>query len=180
MVRSSREQWVGLETRTWSCGKRHGPLEASERRKRACCHHCAQSGYTRLRASFFGLKKTATPGVDEMTGRIAEHLEVNLLDLHPRVHTGAYRALPSRREYMPKADGRQRPLGIDAMARSFRLRWWRSPRQSMRRKRSRCQCAIVARHRCPGSARPPLRAHGGSHRTRTFTRQPRYALCERG
>src|SRR5271166_5334446 len=45
----------------------------------------------------------------------AEHLEANLLDLHARVHTGAYRALPSRRKYIPKADGRQRPLGIAAI-----------------------------------------------------------------
>ena len=45
----------------------------------------------------------------------AEHLEANLLDLHARVHTGAYRALPSLRKYIPKADGRQRPLGIAAM-----------------------------------------------------------------
>jgi RNA-directed DNA polymerase len=69
-----------------------------------------------LRASFFGLKKTAAPGVDEMTWtEYAEHLEANLLDLHARVHTGAYRALPSLRKYIPKADGRQRPLGIAAM-----------------------------------------------------------------
>jgi len=45
----------------------------------------------------------------------AEHLEANLLSLHVRVHTGAYRALPSRRKYIPKADGRQRPLGIAAI-----------------------------------------------------------------
>src|SRR5215470_17412055 len=69
-----------------------------------------------LRTSFFGLKKTAAPGVDEMTWiEYAERLEANLLDLHARVHTGAYRALPSLRKYIPKADGRQRPLGIAAM-----------------------------------------------------------------
>src|ERR1700692_4674856 len=69
-----------------------------------------------VRAGFFGLKKTAAPGVDEMTwNEYAEHLEANLLDLHARVHTGAYRALPSLRKYIPKADGRQRPLGIAAM-----------------------------------------------------------------
>src|SRR6478672_9340976 len=69
-----------------------------------------------LRASFFGLKKTAAPGVDEMTWtEYAKQLEANLLDLHARVHTGAYRALPSRRKYIPKADGRQRPLGIAAI-----------------------------------------------------------------
>src|SRR4029077_5869563 len=49
-----------------------------------------------LRASFFGLKKSAAPGVDEMTWtEYAEGLEENLLDLHSRVQTGAYRALPS-------------------------------------------------------------------------------------
>ena len=69
-----------------------------------------------LRASFFGLKKSAAPGVDEMTWtEYAEHLEASLMDLHARVHTGAYRALPSRRKYIPKADGRQRPLGIAAI-----------------------------------------------------------------
>src|SRR5580704_6254143 len=69
-----------------------------------------------LRASFFGLKKTAAPGVDEMTWtEYAKHLEANLRDLHARVHAGAYQALPSRRKYIPKADGRQRPLGIAAM-----------------------------------------------------------------
>ena len=69
-----------------------------------------------LRAGFFGLKKTAAPGVDEMTWtEYAEHLEAKPRDLHARVHTGAYRALPSRRKYIPKADGRQRPLGIAAI-----------------------------------------------------------------
>lgn len=69
-----------------------------------------------LRASFFGLKKSAAPGVDEVTWtEYAEDLEVNLSDLHARVQTGAYRALPSRRTYIPKADGRQRPLGIAAL-----------------------------------------------------------------
>ena len=51
-----------------------------------------------LRASFFGLKKSAAPGVDEMTWtEYAEGLEESLSDLHSRVQTGAYRALPSRR-----------------------------------------------------------------------------------
>ena len=67
-----------------------------------------------LRASFFGLKKFAAPGVDEMTWiEYAKGLEENLADLHSRVQTGAYRALPSR--YIPKPDGRQQPLGIAAL-----------------------------------------------------------------
>jgi RNA-directed DNA polymerase len=69
-----------------------------------------------LRASFFSLKKSAAPGVDEMTWtEYVEGLEENLSDLRSRVQTGAYRALPSRRTYIPKADGRQRPLGIAAL-----------------------------------------------------------------
>src|SRR6202045_404467 len=69
-----------------------------------------------LRASFFGLKKFAAPGVDEMTWtEYAKDLEETLADLHSRVQTGAYRALPSRRTYIPKPDGRQRPLGIAAL-----------------------------------------------------------------
>jgi retron-type reverse transcriptase len=69
-----------------------------------------------LRASFFGLKKSAAPGVDDVTwADYVESIEANLADLHHRVHTGAYRALPSRRKYIPKADGRQRPLGIVAL-----------------------------------------------------------------
>jgi RNA-directed DNA polymerase len=68
------------------------------------------------RAGFLGLRRAAAPGVDDMTWeRYAEDLEANLADLHARVHAGAYRALPSRRRYIPKADGRQRPLGIAAL-----------------------------------------------------------------
>jgi RNA-directed DNA polymerase len=69
-----------------------------------------------LRASFFGLKKSAAPGVDEITWTdYVGTLEANLVDVHARVHTGAYRALPTRRRYIPKADGRQRQLGIAAL-----------------------------------------------------------------
>jgi RNA-directed DNA polymerase len=69
-----------------------------------------------LRAGYFSLKKTAAPGIDGVTWTAyAEDLEVNLRNLHARVHGGAYRALASRRRYIPKADGRQRPLGIAAL-----------------------------------------------------------------
>src|SRR5215471_14177246 len=79
----------------------------------ALLHHISIDG---LRASFFGLKKAAAPGVDEVTWtEYMENLEANLAGLHQRVHTGAYRALPSRRKYIPKGDGRQRPLGIAAL-----------------------------------------------------------------
>src|SRR5437773_5727876 len=69
-----------------------------------------------LRQAFFNLKKGAAPGVDGVTWvDYAADLDRNLTDLHARVHRGAYRALPSRRRYIPKADGKQRPLGIAAI-----------------------------------------------------------------
>lgn len=69
-----------------------------------------------LRAAFFALKRRAAPGIDAVTWDMYEEgREEKLRDLHRRVHAGAYRALPSRRTYIPKADGRQRPLGIAAI-----------------------------------------------------------------
>ena len=69
-----------------------------------------------LRLSFYALKRNAAPGVDGVTWQDYEaELESNLQDLHARVHRGAYRALPSRRKYLLKPDGRQRPLGIAAL-----------------------------------------------------------------
>src|ERR1039457_2182264 len=66
-----------------------------------------------LRLSFYALKRNAAPGVDGVTWQDYEaDLESNLQDLHARVHRGAYRAQPSRRKYILKSDGRQRPLGI--------------------------------------------------------------------
>src|SRR3954464_12538099 len=69
-----------------------------------------------LRMAFLDLKRTAAPGVDGLTWQDYEaDLEPRLRDLHDRVHRGAYRALPSRRKYIPKADGKQRPLAVAAL-----------------------------------------------------------------
>jgi RNA-directed DNA polymerase len=69
-----------------------------------------------LRESFSALKRKAAPGVDGLTWQAyAADLDRNLTDLHARVHCGAYRALPSRRTYIPKADGKQRPLAVAAL-----------------------------------------------------------------
>jgi group II intron reverse transcriptase/maturase len=69
-----------------------------------------------FRESFFALKRDAAPGVDGLTWRTYEaDLDRNLTDLHSRVQRGAYRALPSRRTYIPKADGKQRPLAVAAL-----------------------------------------------------------------
>jgi len=69
-----------------------------------------------LRASFLALKKQAAPGVDgETWGDYAVEFEKRIDDLHDRIHRGAYRAKPSKRTYIPKPDGRMRPLGIAAL-----------------------------------------------------------------
>jgi len=69
-----------------------------------------------LRMAYFRLKKEAAPGVDGETWRhYGEELEMNLQDLSERLKRGAYRAKPVRRVYIPKADGRQRPLGVPAL-----------------------------------------------------------------
>jgi RNA-directed DNA polymerase len=69
-----------------------------------------------FREAFLALKRDAAPGVDGLTWQDYEaDLERNLTDLHDRAHRGAYRALPSRRRYIPKPDGRQRPLAVAAL-----------------------------------------------------------------
>lgn len=70
----------------------------------------------RLRAAYRALSPKAAAGTDGVTwAAYGRDLEVNLQDLHRRLHAGSYRARPSRRAYIPKADGRQRPLGIAAL-----------------------------------------------------------------
>jgi len=69
-----------------------------------------------LRESFLALEKKAAPGIDGVTWEQYEKdLELRLNDLHERIHRGSYRALPSKRTYIPKADGKMRPLGIAAL-----------------------------------------------------------------
>jgi retron-type reverse transcriptase len=70
----------------------------------------------RLREAYFGLKRNAAPGVDGETWRhYGESLEENLKSLSDRLRRGAYRAKPVRRAYIPKPDGRQRPLGVTTL-----------------------------------------------------------------
>jgi RNA-directed DNA polymerase len=84
-----------------------------EEKLTALLHHITVEA---LRSAFLKLKKRAAVGVDHVTWvDYAADLDRNLTDLHRRVHNGAYRALPSRRVYIPKADGRLRPLGIAAI-----------------------------------------------------------------
>ncbi len=79
----------------------------------ALLHHVTPA---RLYAAYLAIRPQAAPGVDGVTwASYGMNLEANLGDLNARVHSGAYRARPSRRAYIPKADGRQRPLGIAAL-----------------------------------------------------------------
>src|SRR6266542_3524462 len=79
----------------------------------ALLHHVSVE---RLRPAYRALSPRAAAGVDEVTWQdYGKDLEANLRDLHARVHRGAYRAKPSRRVYIPKADGRLRPLGVAAL-----------------------------------------------------------------
>src|SRR6516164_3786875 len=89
---------------------------AKERKKEkftALFHHI---NVDLLEEAFYELKADAAPGVDRLTWKDYEaNLESNIEDLHDRVQRGAYRALPSRRVYIPKPDGRQRPLAVAAL-----------------------------------------------------------------
>lgn len=92
---------------------RQAAKERKKERFTALLHHVSVD---MLRAAFGELKRNAAPGVDGLTCCDYEtDLERNLEDLHSRVHRGAYRPLPSRRVYIPKPDGRQRPLAIAAL-----------------------------------------------------------------
>src|SRR4030095_10919067 len=118
----AKENIVQSDTSPTQSGKRvsqglSGVREAAKARKQerftALLHHVTVD---LLRDSFYALKRKAAPGVDGVTWQEYETgLGGRLVDLHSRVHRGAYRAQPSRRVYIPKADGRQRPLGVAAL-----------------------------------------------------------------
>jgi len=87
--------------------------EGKEERFTALLHHV---DVDLLRWSYHALKREAAAGVDGVSWRdYGEGLEARLEDLHDRIHRGAYRAQPSRRVMIPKADGRERPLGIASL-----------------------------------------------------------------
>jgi group II intron reverse transcriptase/maturase len=94
----------------------HVRQAARQRRKErftALFHHLSPE---LLRTAFFALKRKAAPGVDGLTWQDYEvDLDRRIEDLHARVHRGAYRALPSRRRYIPKPNGQQRPLAVAAL-----------------------------------------------------------------
>jgi group II intron reverse transcriptase/maturase len=94
-------------------GVRERARKNKQERFTALLHHVTPD---LLRESFYGLKRKAAPGVDGVTWKEYETgLEDRLSDLHGRVHRGAYRAQPSKRKWIPKANGKLRPLGIAAL-----------------------------------------------------------------
>ncbi len=94
-------------------GVRKAARENKEMKFTALLHHLTVD---LLRESFYALKRKAAPGVDGITWQEYETgLEDRLVDLHGRVHRGAYQARPSRRVYIEKEDGRKRPLGVAAV-----------------------------------------------------------------
>jgi RNA-directed DNA polymerase len=94
-------------------GVRQAAKERKQERFTALLHHVT---INLLRDSFYALKRQAAPGVDGVRWKEYEAgLEGRLADLHNRIHRGAYQARASRRVYIAKADGRQRPLGIAAL-----------------------------------------------------------------
>ena len=94
-------------------GVRQAAQEGKEKQFTALLHHLTVG---LLREGFYALKRKAAPGVDGVTWEEYESgLEDRLIGLHRRVHRGAYRAQPSRRVFIPKPDGRQRPLGVAAL-----------------------------------------------------------------
>ena len=93
---------------------RQAALERKGERFTALLHHIDVAA---LRAAYFGLKRDAAAGIDGIDWQdYGLELEPRLVDLHDRIHRGSYRARPSRRVYIPKADGQERPLGIATMA----------------------------------------------------------------
>jgi RNA-directed DNA polymerase len=95
----------------------HGVRKAARQDKQmrftALLHHVS---IDLLRDSYYALKREAAPGVDGVWWKEYEtDLDEKLADLHSRIHRGSYRAQPSKRAYIPKADGRRRPLGIAAL-----------------------------------------------------------------
>ncbi len=92
---------------------RQAAARSKDERFTALLHHVTVD---RLREAYRAISPSAAPGVDGVTWRAyAQNLEDNLRDLHERVQRGAFRAFPVRRVFIPKADGRLRPLGVASL-----------------------------------------------------------------
>ena len=102
------QDWVGVSQALERIRK--AARERKTERFTALFHHLS---IDLLEEAFYELKEDAAAGVDGLRWEEYEaNIDRNIVDLHDRLHRGAYRALPSRRVYIPKPDGRQRPLAI--------------------------------------------------------------------
>ena len=109
-ARAGRRTGQACHRRWTAYGKRQ---DGEEERFTTLFHHLS---VPMLRLAFYALKRDAAPGVDGLTWQAYEaDLDRSIEDLHERVQRGAYRAQPSRRRYIPKPDGRQRPLAVAAL-----------------------------------------------------------------
>jgi len=119
LAKENTEQSNQCRTQSWESGSnglarvREVAKKDGKARFTALLHHVTVD---LLRDSYRRLKKKAAPGVDGVTWReYGKGLEARISDLHGRIHRGAYQAPPSLRVWIPKGDGRQRPLGIAAL-----------------------------------------------------------------
>jgi len=114
----------GEQIRFWTQGQvdlqhaldriRNAARRDKRQRFTALWHHVYN--VNRLRQAYLALQREASPGVDgETWASYGQHLEDNLKDLSERLKRGGYHARPVKRVYIPKADGRQRPIGITAL-----------------------------------------------------------------
>ena len=104
---------AGQDARSALDRVRQVAVRDKEARFTALLHHV---DVDRLRDAYRAINPNAAPGVDEVTwAAYGQDLEDNLRGLHQRLHAGRYRARPTRRVYIPKTDGRLRPLGIAAL-----------------------------------------------------------------
>lgn len=114
----------GEQTRFWTQGQvdlqdaldriRAKARRDKDERFTALWHHVYN--VNRLRQAYYGLKRNAAPGIDEVTWHsYGERLEERLKDLSTRLRRGSYKARPVKRVYIPKPDGRERPVGITAL-----------------------------------------------------------------
>ncbi len=118
-AKKNTEQTNSYRTQSWESESsglervREAAKEDKEKRFTALLHHVT---IPLLASSYNSLKRQAAAGVDGVTWEeYGEDLAERLAELHGRIHRGAYRAQPSRRVWIPKPDGKQRPLGIAAL-----------------------------------------------------------------
>src|SRR5271168_3817635 len=110
---ADQQSTLRTQTRAGVDRVRQAARQRKKERFTALLHHI---NVDTLRLAFYALKRKAAPGVDGVMWEDYEaDLEPRLEDLHGRVHRGVYRPQPSRRTYIPKADGTQRPLAIAAL-----------------------------------------------------------------